>query len=155
MEKKRTLLEQVGQDMANAMTPAQRAEAKQLWETICSEGITEQNSLLYQDFCATVYKLPVPSITSPYARKDQGSVTFIIKKKMPQVTQFVLFMLPRERREDVLADIGDWYPAWCAEFGVGRAKFLCWWHFAWAIVGTVVDIAVRLGEAVSRVIAMK
>jgi hypothetical protein len=156
MEKSQTLLKKNGQDMADAMSPAQRAEAKKLWDAISSEGLTEENALLYQRFCSKTYGMVVgPVVVTATKPTPREPITFRIQKKVPQATEFVLFMLPRERREDVFSDLNDWYPSWCEKFGTRRAKFLCWWHVGCCVGGAFVDVVGRVGEIIDRVVAAK
>jgi hypothetical protein len=73
-----------------------------------------------------------------------------IERQAPSAAEFVLFMLPRERREDVMVDLGDWYPTWCEEFGTRQAKFLCWWRVTCCVGGAVLEVLGRVGEIIGK-----
>jgi hypothetical protein len=114
MKKRRTLLDEIGQEMADKMTPAQRAEARELWDAIILEGMTEENTSRYQLFCSKTSGTAGPhspikrrlrsgrntvELTYPFTvtvAKDTlpDSTRFQSVKRAPQATEFVLFMLP-------------------------------------------------------------
>jgi hypothetical protein len=118
--------------------------------------LTEENALLYQRFCSKTWDTVAgPVVVTATKHTARGSITFRIQKMAPQATEFVLFMLPREGREDVFNDLNDWYPSWCEKFGTRRAKFLCWWHVGCCVGGAFVEIVGRVGEVIGKVVAAK
>jgi hypothetical protein len=77
------------------------------------------------------------------------------KSCIPARAEFVLFMLSRECRVDVLADIEEWYPGWCERFGVRRAKFLCWWRVTCCVGGALLESAGRVAEVFGKLAGLK
>ncbi len=64
--------------------------------------------------------------------------------QLPGAAQFVLILLSRQRRDDVLNDLCDW-----AEQD-GRFNAKCWLKLIAAFFGQVLDVLYRIGEVVGK-----
>jgi hypothetical protein len=69
---------------------------------------------------------------------------------LPAVAQHaVIFLLLPKRRDDVLNDIWDWYPALVKD-KPRTANFYCLWKIALAAVGQGLDVLYRIAEIVGK-----
>jgi hypothetical protein len=160
MQKRQTLLERIGQEMAGRMSPTERAHAKRTWEAMFPATTEEIGTPLIR---STSWQPPQKALIKlePGGGKTRVFVDSLLlyyqleKQKPPAAAEFLLFMLSRERREDVFADLVDWYPSWCGKFGTRRAKFLCWWRVACCVGGAAMEVVGQVGEIIGKVIAIK
>jgi hypothetical protein len=152
MEKGESVLAHYGRVMAERMSPSQKDEAKRLWDAIRSDGLTAQNLLHYRQFTAKTFGTLI-SPTEVRGRTASIALNFgppRVEKKPPKEAEFVLFMVSRERRDDIVSDLSEWYPSWCAKFGTRRAKFLCWWRVMCCVGGAVLEVLGRVGEIIGK-----
>jgi hypothetical protein len=70
--------------------------------------------------------------------------------KLPTAAEFTLHLMSRQRRNDVLNDMLDWYPHWVQEKGRFSANVLCWWRTSVAVLGGLLDVAGRIAEIVGK-----
>jgi len=63
---------------------------------------------------------------------------------LPSAAQFVIILLSRQRRDDVLNDLCDW-----ADHD-GRFSAKCWVRLISALFGQVLDVLYRIGEVVGK-----
>jgi len=67
--------------------------------------------------------------------------------RLPSAAQFGLILLSRKYRDDVLNDLGDWYPGWVVEHhGRLGANFVCFWKIAGAFLWQALDVLHKIGE---------
>jgi hypothetical protein len=104
-------------------------------------------------------------------RRIQATISFVVgsgktgsilqalhevsQHKLPGEAEFLLCMLSRERREDISADLNDWYPEWCVKFGTRKAKFLCWWRISCCVAGALLEVAAKAAELVAKVAGLR
>jgi hypothetical protein len=69
---------------------------------------------------------------------------------LPVGADFVLMLMSRQRRNDVLNDLLDWYPCWLSDKGRMGAFFACWWKIGSAVLHGFLDLAERIGEIVGK-----
>jgi hypothetical protein len=69
---------------------------------------------------------------------------------LPTSAEFILILMSRTRRNDVLNDIMDWYPGWVAEKGPFGAYLACWWRIGVAVCRGLLDLIQRIGEIVGK-----
>jgi hypothetical protein len=69
---------------------------------------------------------------------------------LPTAVEFMLVLLSRQRRNDVLNDIMDWYPGWIKKYGHIGAHCACWWKIGSAALHGLLDLAERVGEIVGK-----
>jgi hypothetical protein len=63
---------------------------------------------------------------------------------LPAGAAFVLMLMSRQRRDDVLNAPLDWYPKWVEEKGRFTANVLCWWRIVVAVLGGLLDLADKI-----------
>jgi hypothetical protein len=76
----------------------------------------------------------------------------LLPPDLPSAAQFAIILLSRKRRDDVLNDLWDWYPAWIKKHHGRRvwANFACFVKIAAAFLGQGLDVLYRVREVVGK-----
>jgi hypothetical protein len=69
---------------------------------------------------------------------------------LPHAAEFVLILLSRQRRNDVLNDMLDWYPCWVQEKGRFSANVLCSCRISAAVFAGLLDLTGRIAEIIGK-----
>jgi hypothetical protein len=150
MEKRSNFVHVIPRQLVKDFTSAQLVRAHQRWDKLVTEKNEEQVSLFKAGF------RPEKEVRAEYRIIVDGSIfnmaaSLMSRQQPPASAEFLLFMVSRERRHDVMADLDDWYSSWCVKFGPRRAKFLCWWRVGCCVGGAVLEVLGRVGEFISKV----
>jgi hypothetical protein len=148
MEMKGSVVHIIPRRLLKDFASAQLVRAHSRWDRLIAEKNAEQVSLFKTLDKRGEYKMV---LGVGVAGREFQLRYRRMRQTPPAEVEFVLFMLSRERRQDVLADLDDWYSSWCEKFGPKRAKFLCWWKVACCVGAAVLEVMGRVGEFISKV----
>jgi hypothetical protein len=121
--------------------------SRTLAHDIVIHNANEQYQVELKNYPNTGRKLRI-ALGVPVPQDEQAPLTK--KVQIPLPAEFALILLSRQRRNDVLNDMLDWYPRWVQNKGRLSANLLFWWRISAAVFGALLDLASRIAEIVGK-----